>query len=76
MATQATGAANSLEKRCLFRSELLQEIAECESPSPCANHGLLTVDQAPCHAKNEINGPFPTINATNVDKPIYGYGCF
>ena len=35
----------SLEKRCLFRSEVLQEIAECADEA--SNHGLQTVDEAP-----------------------------
>ena len=35
----------SLEKRCLFRSEGLQEIAECADEA--SNHGLQTVDEAP-----------------------------
>ena len=33
----------SVERRCLFRAELLQEIAESASK---ANHGLKTVDEA------------------------------
>ena len=35
----------SLEKRCLFCSEVLQEIAECTAQA--TNHGLQTVDDAP-----------------------------
>jgi len=35
----------SLEKRCLFRSEVLQEIAECAGEA--SNRGLQTVDEAP-----------------------------
>ena len=35
----------SLEKRCLFCSEVLQEIAECAGKA--TNHGLETVDDAP-----------------------------
>ena len=34
----------SVEKRCLFRAELLQEIAE--NAANIANHGLKTVDEA------------------------------
>ena len=34
----------SLEKRCLFRAEVLQDIAE--SAGKAANHGLKTVDEA------------------------------
>ena len=37
----------SLEKRCIFRSELLQEIAECAGQAQASNHGLQTVDEAP-----------------------------
>ena len=37
----------SLEKRCLFRSEVLQEIAECAGQAQASNHGLQTVDEAP-----------------------------
>ena len=35
---------SSLEKRCIFRSELLQEIAECAEAS---NHGLMTINEVP-----------------------------
>ena len=40
-------APESLEKRCLFRSEVLQEIAECAGQAQASNHGLQTVDEAP-----------------------------
>ena len=38
----------SMKKRCLFRTELLQEIAEC---AKSVNDGLQTVDEAA--AENE-----------------------
>ena len=36
-----------MEKRCLFRAEVLQEIAECADQAQASNHGLQTVDEAP-----------------------------
>ena len=44
----------SLEKRCLLRTEILQEIA-----AGAANHGLKTVDEAA--AEDEATGAIPAL---------------
>ena len=50
----------SMEKRCLFRAEVHQDIAECAGNM--GNNGLMTVDEAPAEGEAAETNANPNPN--------------